>query len=179
MFLHIQSIADVSAKFHLTVTDIVVWSKVVDCFSLVFPPPPPLLTLTPTLIFSFHALTLKVQLLHIILLSSSFTSVWLRHVVVVAILYIIQLLLKDLVPSVLKYTQSPPFLTAAGGCGPSELAGYFSQNLQQKLVHVPTSQAYSDFSLHNKQNLWETPSYSCLRCCGFFRLFDALKNTKK
>lgn len=36
MFLHIQSIADVSAKFHLTVTDIVVWSKVVDCFSLVF-----------------------------------------------------------------------------------------------------------------------------------------------
>lgn len=178
MFLHIQSIADVSAKFHLTVTDIVVWSKVVDCFSLVSPPPP-LLTLTPTLIFSFHALTLKVQLLHIILLSSSFTSVWLRHVVVVAILYIIQLLLKDLVPSVLKYTQSPPFLTAAGGCGPSELAGYFSQNLQQKLVHVPTSQAYSDFSLHNKQNLWETPSYSCLRCCGFFRLFDALKNTKK
>lgn len=41
MFLHIQSIADVSAKFHLTVTDIVVWSKVVDCFSLVSPPPSP------------------------------------------------------------------------------------------------------------------------------------------
>lgn len=41
MFLHIQSIADVSAKFHLTVTDIVVWSKVVDCFSLVSPPPLP------------------------------------------------------------------------------------------------------------------------------------------
>lgn len=40
MFLHIQSIADVSAKFHLTVTDIVVWSKVVDCFSLVFHSPP-------------------------------------------------------------------------------------------------------------------------------------------
>lgn len=50
----------------------------------------------------------------------------------------------------LKYTQSPPFLTEAGGCGPSELAGHFSQNLQQKLVHVPTSQAYSDFSLHIK-----------------------------
>lgn len=40
MFLHIQSIADVSAKFHLTVTDIVVWSKVVDCFSLVPPSSP-------------------------------------------------------------------------------------------------------------------------------------------
>lgn len=145
-------IADVSAKFHLTVTDIVVWSKVIDCFSLVFHPP-----LTPTLIFSFHALTLKVQLLHIILLSSSFTSIWLHHVVGVAILYIIQLLLKDLVPSVLKYTQSPPFLTAAGGSSPSELSGHFSQNLQQKLVHVPTSQAYSDFSLHNKQNLWGNP----------------------
>lgn len=39
MFLHIQSIADVSAKFGLTVIDIVVWSKVVDCFSLVFHPP--------------------------------------------------------------------------------------------------------------------------------------------